>query len=388
MTLSKYKFEEIAINCTQKRFPTEEDQPLYIGLEHLDTGNLHVDRWGSPVPLKGEKLIMRKGDVLLGRRNAYLRRAAVAPHDGLFSAHGMVLQPREDVIDKEFFPLFIASDYFFDEANRISVGSLSPTINWKDLRSVEFEIPSMEKQRELAKVLWAMDTTKRSYQKLLQKTDELVKAQFMEQFGEKAAQLNNWPSSPLNEVIEKPLSGEWGKDDPDGTGFKVLRTTNFTDYGVIDYSDVVTRKIDEKRAKSKFLRSGDILIEKSGGSDTKAVGRVVIFDGKDNEYLFNNFTSVLRLKPGIKLHPVFLFEFLFVTYWNGGTRMYENKTTGIHNLKLADYLAATNIPLPPMELQEQFAAFVRQSNKSKFELQKSLAELTATYKKIVSDNLG
>ena len=150
----------------------------------------------------------------------------------------------------------------------------------------------------------------------------------------------------------------------------------------------MTRKIDENRAKSKFLRAGDILIEKSGGSDTKAVGRVVIFDGKDNEYLFNNFTSVLRLKPGIKLHPVFLFEFLFVTYWNGGTRMYENKTTGIHNLKLADYLAAINIPLPPMELQEQFATFVRQSNKSKFELQKSLAELTATYKKIVSDNLG
>ena len=114
--MSKYKFEEIAVNYTQKRIPTEEDQSLYIGLEHLDTGNLHVDRWGSSVPLKGEKLIMRKGDVLLGKRNAYLRRAAVAPHDGIFSAHGMVLQPREDVVDKDFFPLFIASDYFFDEA--------------------------------------------------------------------------------------------------------------------------------------------------------------------------------------------------------------------------------------------------------------------------------
>lgn len=386
--MSKYRFDQIAYNITEKKKPTEEDKYTYIGLEHLDSCSLQVTRYGSDVAPIGEKLIMKEGDVLFGKRRAYQKKVAIAPFDGIFSAHGMVLRPKEDVVDRSFFPFFISSDYFLNAAIKISVGSLSPTINWRDLKELEFELPDMDKQRELAKVLWAMDATKRSYQKLLQKTDELVKAQFMEQFGEKATQHNNWPSSPLNEVIEKPLSGEWGKDDPDGSGFKVLRTTNFTDYGVIDYSDVVTRKIDEKRAKSKFLRNGDILIEKSGGSDTKAVGRVVIFDGKDNEYLFNNFTSVLRLKPGIKLHPVFLFEFLFVTYWNGGTRMYENKTTGIHNLKLADYLAAINIPLPPMELQEQFATFVRQSNKSKFELQKSLAELTATYKKIVSDNLG
>jgi len=358
-----------------------------VGLEHLIPEEINLSAWDEDKENTFTK-IFRKGDVLFGRRRAYLKKAAVAPFDGICSGDITVIEAIPEKILPELLPFIIQNDAFFNYAINKSAGSLSPRVKWEHLKNYEFVLPDMDKQRELAKVLWAMDATKRSYQKLLQKTDELVKAQFMEQFGEKATQQNNWPSSPLNEVIEKPLSGEWGKDDPDGSGFKVLRTTNFTDYGVIDYSDVVTRKIDENRAKSKFLRAGDILIEKSGGSDTKAVGRVVIFDGKDNEYLFNNFTSVLRLKPGIKLHPVFLFEFLFVTYWNGGTRMYENKTTGIHNLKLADYLAAINIPLPPMELQEQFATFVRQSNKSKFELQKSLAELTATYKKIVSDNLG
>ena len=107
-----------------------------IGLEHLDAGTLTVSRWGSEVAPVGEKLIMRKGDVLFGKRRAYQKKVAIAPFDGIFSAHGMVLRPREDVITKEFFPLFINSDYFLDEAIRISVGSLSPTVNWKDLKDL------------------------------------------------------------------------------------------------------------------------------------------------------------------------------------------------------------------------------------------------------------
>ena len=91
--MGRYRFDEIAINISEKKKPTAEDQKLYVGLEHLDSGSLVVSRWGSNVPIKGEKLIMRKGDVLLGKRNAYLRRAAIAPHDGIFSAHGMVLRP-------------------------------------------------------------------------------------------------------------------------------------------------------------------------------------------------------------------------------------------------------------------------------------------------------
>ena len=71
---------------------------------------------------------MKKGDVLFGKRRAYQKKVAIAPFDGIFSAHGMVLRPNEEIIDKNFFPLFISSDYFLDAAIKISVGSLSPTI--------------------------------------------------------------------------------------------------------------------------------------------------------------------------------------------------------------------------------------------------------------------
>ena len=171
--MAKYRFDQIAQNITEKAMPRTEDKETYVGLEHLDTKSLQVTRWGSPVALKGEKLVMHQGDVLFGRRNTYLKRAAIAPHDGLFSAHGMILRPREKVIDPVFFPFFILSDKFMDAAIRISVGSLSPTVNWKDLKELEFELPPIERQKELAEVLWQVQTVIEAEQNVLNKAIEL-----------------------------------------------------------------------------------------------------------------------------------------------------------------------------------------------------------------------
>ena len=194
--MPKYKFTEIAINSTEKKKPTEADKDTYIGLEHLDSGTLTVSRWGAEVAPIGEKLVMKKGDVLFGKRRAYQKKVGIAPFDGIFSAHGMVLRPREEVITKEYFPLFISSDYFLNEAIRISVGSLSPTVNWKDLKDLEFFIPSIEEQRRLTPVVWAAIEARNAYKTLISRTDELVKSQFIEMFGDPVArdQDENLPS--------------------------------------------------------------------------------------------------------------------------------------------------------------------------------------------------
>ena len=182
--MPKYRFSEIAFNSTAKKKPTEADKDTYIGLEHLDSGSLTVSRWGSDVAPIGEKLIMKKGDVLFGKRRAYQKKVAIAPFDGIFSAHGMVLRPNEAVITQEYFPLFISSDYFLDEAIRISVGSLSPTVNWKDLKDLSFNIPTIEEQRRITPLVWAAIESKYAYIALLERTDELVKSQFIEMFGD------------------------------------------------------------------------------------------------------------------------------------------------------------------------------------------------------------
>ena len=69
----KYRFDQIAFNSTSKKTPTELDKEHYIGLEHIDSECLEITRWGADVAPIGEKLIMKKGDVLFGKRRAYQR---------------------------------------------------------------------------------------------------------------------------------------------------------------------------------------------------------------------------------------------------------------------------------------------------------------------------
>ena len=199
--MPKYRFDEIAINSTEKKKPVEADKDTYIGLEHLDSDCLEVTRWGSDVAPIGDKLVMRKGDVLFGRRRAYQKKVAIAPFNGIFSAHGMVLRPIESVIRKEFFPFFISSDYFLDAAINISVGSLSPTINWRDLAKLEFQIPTLNEQEAISSILWAMNRLKVAYTDLLQQADALVQSQFVEMFGDPIENPKGFPVYRMDSVV-------------------------------------------------------------------------------------------------------------------------------------------------------------------------------------------
>ena len=147
----------------------------------------------------------------------------------------------------------------------------------------------------------------------------------------------------LFDITGKALSGEWGTDDPDGCGIPVLRTTNFTNVGKVNYDNVVTRNIQKKNISDKLLKKGDIIIEKSGGTDKNPVGRVIYFEGEENKYLFNNFTGLLRVKDKNEWYPKYVFYSMFAYYKRGGTRRFENKTTGLHNLKLDDYIKRLDI---------------------------------------------
>lgn len=159
---------------------------------------------------------------------------------------------------------------------------------------------------------------------------------------------------PIKEVIAEKISGEWGDEAIDGKGVVIIRTANFLNSGKINFSNLVRREVDQKKVARKRLISGDIIIEKSGGSPTQPVGRVVIFQSPDNDtYLCNNFTSILRPKKD-EVHPEYLFYVLHNNHKKGKTLRYQNKTTGIINLKLDSYLDS-EIPLPPLDDQIRIA---------------------------------
>jgi len=150
-------FGTFASSVNERVEPNEAEDEIYVGLEHLDPQDLHIRRWGKGSDVIGTKLRFRKGDLIFGRRRAYQRKLAVAEFDGICSAHAMVVRSNPDVVLPEFLPFLMMSDRFMNRAVEISVGSLSPTINWTTLKLDEFALPPLDQQRRIAEILWAVD---------------------------------------------------------------------------------------------------------------------------------------------------------------------------------------------------------------------------------------
>lgn len=342
--MARYRFDQIAINSTDKRKPEDKDQADYIGLEHLDSGSLKVTRWGSKVPLKGEKLVMKKGDVLFGKRNAYLRRAAISPHDGLFSAHGMVLRPKTEIVDPEFFPFFIGSDYFFDRAIKISVGSLSPTVNWRDLKKEEFDLPSIPEQKKLTKVLRAISITKYAYEDLVRQTDELVKSQFIEMF-------KDTQRVPLSEVAEIVMG-----QSPKGDTYNTNGEGILFNQGSGDFTDKYVATKMYCTAPTRIAKAGDVLM-----SVRAPVGTVNI---TLDDCCIGRGLAAIRSRKSKEYNEYFFQAFKVME--NEIANMGQGSTV---NSISKDMLLGIMMPDASIVQQGWFVKFARQSDKSKFELQ-------------------
>ena len=167
----RWRFDQMAISVKDRvKDPSQADVEYYIGLEHLDSDSLKIRRWGSPEDVSATKLLFKPGDIIFGRRRAYQRKLGVAEFNGIASAHALVLRAKSSVVLPEFLPFFMQSDLFMDLAQRISVGSLSPTINWKTLAKQEFALPPLEEQQRMVCVLRKIENVVSSHVKLMEKT--------------------------------------------------------------------------------------------------------------------------------------------------------------------------------------------------------------------------
>ncbi|GJG28365.1 MULTISPECIES: restriction endonuclease subunit S [Segatella] len=351
-----YRFDKIAFNSTAKKTPTESDKEHYIGLEHIDSECLEITRWGSNVAPIGEKLIMKKGDILFGKRRAYQRKLAIAPFDGIFSAHGMVLRPNEEVVDKNYFPFFMSSDLFMERAVQISVGGLSPTINWKDLREQEFPLPSLAEQKVLADKLWAAYRLKESYKKLLAATEEMVKSQFIEMFKSE----DNY--EPLENVVV--VKDDCRKPINDGVRGSMKEGELYPYYGATGVVDYI----------NDYITDEELLCIAEDCGNYKA--------GEDSSYIINgkawvnNHAHLVKAKECCEIK--YLHQYLKITdlmpYVSGTTR-----------LKLTQKkMKEIPVLLPSIELQNKFVSIAEQADKSGFEIRKSIEAIDNVIKSLIN----
>ncbi|MEP6626887.1 MAG: hypothetical protein ABJA32_02845 [Ginsengibacter sp.] len=147
------RFDEIAHRISETVDPTTTSLEVYVGLEHIDAEDIHIRRFGTPKDVTGGKLKCYPGDVIFGKRRAYQRKAAIVDFEGICSAHAFVFRANAEVIEPKLFPFFLHSDQFMNRMVDISVGGLSPTINWGDLKDQEFLLPPNAEQAHLAELL-------------------------------------------------------------------------------------------------------------------------------------------------------------------------------------------------------------------------------------------
>ena len=354
------RFDEFAENVAVRVDPAETDAEVYIGLEHLDSDSLKIERWGSPDDVTGQKLAFRRGDIIFGRRRAYQKKLAVADHDGICSAHAMVIRPVAERVDSDFLPFFLQSDGFMSRAVEISVGSLSPTINWKTLRRQEFTLPPVSEQKRIATVLAAVDETIEAWCMSRQELESVkvrltsslllqgVNATEMKQteIGDVPVHWDVLPVGDITTVVRGSSPRPKGDARYYGGPVPRLMVADVTRDGkyVTPCIDTLT---EEGATKSRWMEKGDLVMVCSGSIGVPAIlnVRACIHDGflgfravvesVSVEFLYYQFVTLVPRLTSVATH--------------GG--IWSNLTTKI----VKEFL----VTVPPKQEQEEIVAVLR-----------------------------
>ena len=243
---------------------------------------------------------------------------------------------------------YINPKFLFYEICSIRLRNLGYARHYKLLKEKQIAYPSLSEQERIVELLDAefamIDTIRANAEQQLQAAKDLFRSALKEMLTPK----EGWKYKPLGEITAS-INGLWkGKKLP-YVNVGVIRNANFTKDFTLNTSNIEYLDVEERQYKSRKLEKGDLIVEKSGGSEKQPVGRTVLFD-LDGEFSVSNFTSILRIKDKSAILPAFLYLYLLFVYKEGVTKTMQNAATGIHNIIYDLFLA---IPIPILPIGEQ-----------------------------------
>lgn len=386
--MAQVKLGDVALESRETYKGDKSGMPI-VGLEHITPGEVTLSNWDTDTDNTFTKRF-RKGDMLFGRRRAYLKKAAQAPFDGICSGDITVIRAKEALLLPELLPFIIQNDNLFDFAVGKSAGSLSPRVKWDNLKNYTFELPPMEEQRKLAEVLWSINDTLLAYQKLLTETDALVQAQFIEMFGDPADNSSHLVKMTVHEAvkrgyIERPLDGNHGEKHPKGS--------DYVPDGVpfIMAKDLIDKHVDfegcnhiaEEQAKTLtkgWAKTGDVLLTHKG-----TIGRVAVVQPSKYEHILLT-PQVTYYRCLNKIDKEFLAAYFCTNYFMDQMKKLVTGTT--RACVTITQQQQLQLIIPSLDLQQKFVEFVDQNDKSKSALQNTITSLQATKRCILENTLG
>lgn len=320
-----------------------------VGLEHLTPSEIDLVHWDENVETTFSKGF-KKGHVLFGRRRAYLKKAAVAPFDGICSGDIIVIEAEEDRIRADLLPFIIQNDLFFDYAMSKSAGGLSPRVKWADLKEYEFNLPPLIEQESLVDLLSSAYETKKAYLKLIDQTEEIVKSQFIEMFYGKG-----YPVKTIGDVIDKKIS----------RASKVFNKTDeiqYLDISSIDNSSktvtgLTTYALKDAPSRAQYVLQKDDIMYSTVRPNLQSIA---INPYSDGNVVGSTGFCVLRC---IGVTTGYMWGVINSVPF---TDSMINQASGANYPAVTDKIVhAYEIPIPPEEEQRAYEQLVRQSDKSK-----------------------
>lgn len=386
----KVRFDEIAENITDRiEKPNESGLEYYIGLEHLDTDQIRIKRFGSTDDVNATKFLCKKGDIIFGKRRSYLRKVAVSDRNAVVSAHSMVIRPIGDLIIPDFLPCFMQSSIFWKTAHAISEGSMSPTIKWKTLAKQEFWIPSTEEQTKIARVLWAIEDNAEKIEKvssllLLFNSNSIsdilkINLIYKNHIEPDISMLpDDWNIVKISDIVTSSKSG-FASGARDENGIVQIRMNNVSRAGKIDLTDHLKVPIP-KNIKQYGLIEGDLLFNNTNSIDL--VGKSAIFYGAPYPCTYSNHFTRLRFNPEKAIPEYILYH--IITYQKAGYfECMANRHVGQSGVNLNDLLNI-RIPLPPLTKQQEIIDNIK-SIEHEIELLKANSQNLYCLKKKLTD---
>lgn len=271
-----------------------------VGLNHIDPENLHIRRWNTPGNGTSFSRKFVPGQTLFGKRRAYQRKIAYAEFEGVCSGDILTFESKDPkLLLPELLPFICQSDAFFNYALGTSAGSLSPRTSWNSLKYFEFPLPPIEEQKRIAEILWAADEAVETWQKSIENLQFILRKIGIVYF--KEAKLNhqkfsdNVKESAYGPRFSNSLYSENGQ-------IGQIRTTDISDAGIINYSTVPMVALDIADYKLHILKTGDLLISRSG-----TCGIACVFEEQSIPMIPGAFLIRFRLKK--LLHPEFAREY-------------------------------------------------------------------------------
>ena len=256
-----------------------------------------------------------------------------------------------------------------------------PIINKKDFSEIEINICNKDNQIKIVKQLDLLKKIIDRRKKQIEELDNIIKSQFVEMFGTPFINEKSWQNGHIKDLVSEVRYGTSKPANKNGK-YKYLRMNNITYEGKLDLSNLKYIDISENEIEKYTTKNGDILFNRTNSREL--VGKTCVYNLNEKMVIAG---FVIRVRTNSSANPYFISTYLNTKYLKNKLYNICKNASGQSNIN-AQELQNIEIYIPPIELQNKFADFVKVIDKQKFEIEKSLKEMENLYNSLMDEYFG